>query len=152
MILNRQRRVKLPVEPLRGFLVDVCAEIGWPACDLNVCLLSDQAMRRLNRGFRGKNRPTDVLSFPARRQRRPLPIGGTRRQRGRALPVGFLGDIAISAETARRNARRHGRSLSEELRILILHGILHLMGYDHETDGGQMNHLEGRLRRRLGLS
>jgi probable rRNA maturation factor len=64
----------------------------------------------------------------------------------------FLGEIAISPETARRNARRYGRSLDRELRTLILHGILHLMGYDHETDRGQMNHLEGRLRRRLGLS
>jgi probable rRNA maturation factor len=65
---------------------------------------------------------------------------------------GFLGDIAISVETARRNARHYRRSLDRELRILILHGILHLMGYDHETDRGQMNQLEGRLRRRLGLS
>ncbi len=152
MILNRQRRVKIPVESLRGFLNDVRAEIGWPACELTVCLVNDRAMQRLNRGFRGKDRPTDVLSFPAKRPRRPLPIGGNRRQRRAMLPSGFLGDIAISTEMARRNARRHGRSLAEELRILILHGMLHLMGYDHETDRGQMNRLEGRLRRRLRLS
>ena len=152
MILNRQRRVKVPVEPLRDFLNEVRTEIGLPAWALTICMVSDHAMQRLNRGFRGKDRPTDVLSFPAKRQRRPLPIAGNKRQRGGTLPVGFLGDVAISPEMARRNARHHGRSLSKELRILILHGILHLMGYDHETDGGQMNHLEGRLRRRLGLS
>ena len=108
-------------------------------------------MQRLNRGFRGKDKSTDVLSFPAKRWRRPLQIGGNRR-RGEMPAGGFLGDVAISPEMARRNARRHGRSLGHELRILILHGMLHLIGYDHETDRGQMNHLEGRLRRRLGLS
>ncbi len=152
MILNRQRRVKVPVERLRDFLSDVRAEIGWPGCDLSVCLVSDRAMQRLNRGFRGKDSSTDVLSFPAKRRPRPLPIGGDQRQRGGVLPSGFLGDIAISPEMARRNARLQGRSLSEELRILILHGMLHLMGYDHETDRGRMDRLEDRLRRRLGLS
>lgn len=150
MILNRQRSVKVSVEPLSDFLDSARRELGWKGCDLTVCLVSDQAMQRLNRGFRGKDKATDVLSFPAKRRRRPLRIGGNRR-RG-MLPGGFLGDVAISPEMARRNARRHGRSLGEELRILILHGMLHLMGYDHETDAGQMNHLEGRLRRRLGLS
>jgi len=150
MILNRQRSVKVSVEPLRGFLDGARRELGWAGCELTVCLVSDQAMQKLNRGFRGKDKPTDVLSFPAKHRRRPLRIGGNRR-RGMP-PGGFLGDVAISPEMARRHARRQGRSLGEELRILILHGMLHLMGYDHETDGGQMNHLEGRLRRRLGLS
>lgn len=151
MILNRQRRVKIPVQPLTRFVNRVRWEIGRPDYKVTVCLLSDRAMQRLNRAFRGKDRPADVLSFPARRWRPPLRIRGGRR-RGRQLVDGFLGDIAISVETARRNARHYRRSLDRELRILILHGILHLMGYDHETDRGQMNQLEGRLRRRLGLS
>lgn len=151
MILNRQRRVKVPVRPLTNFVNRVRSEIGHPDYKVTVCFLSDCAMQRLNRAFRGKDRPTDVLSFPARRWRPPLRIR-RRPQRGRELMGTFLGEIAISPETARRNARRYGRSLDRELRTLILHGILHLMGYDHETDRGQMNHLEGRLRRRLGLS
>jgi probable rRNA maturation factor len=64
----------------------------------------------------------------------------------------FLGDIAISPATARRNAKKLGRSLPSELRVLILHGVLHLLGYDHETDCGLMDRVEGRLRRRLGLT
>jgi len=70
----------------------------------------------------------------------------------RAGENGYLGDIAVSPETARRNAGRSSRSLPEELRILVLHGMLHLAGYDHETDEGQMQRLERRLRRSLGLS
>jgi probable rRNA maturation factor len=87
-------------------------------------------MADLNHRFRGKPQPTDVLSFP-------VDPGEN----------GYLGDVVISAETARRNARRSGRSLREELRILILHGVLHLLGYNHETDRGQMNRLERKLRR-----
>jgi probable rRNA maturation factor len=64
----------------------------------------------------------------------------------------YLGDIAISAETARRNARRLGRSVPDELRILILHGVLHLLGYDHEADAGEMDRVESRLRKRLALT
>lgn len=172
MILNRQRRVRVPVKSLRDFLAHLGAEIG-PGCEVTVCLVSDQAMRALNRRFRGKDRPTDVLSFSAQRRTRPLwmesrrrePAGiprnaflgdiavGSRHRKLALTPVdGFLGDIAISPETARRNARRYGRSLNAELRILVLHGMLHLMGFDHETDNGKMANLEGRLRRRLGLS
>ena len=68
-----------------------------------------------------------------------------------AAASGYLGDIAISPQTAQRNARRFGRTLPQELRILLLHGVLHLMGYDHETDRGQMERRERRLRRELGL-
>ena len=75
-------------------------------------------------------------------------------QKGTALApeANFLGDIAISPATARRNAKKYNRTLPNELQILILHGILHLLGYDHETDRGQMTRIEHRLRRKLGLS
>ena len=90
-------------------------------------------MRRLNSRFRGKSRRTDVLSFPV------------------ASAKGLAGDIAISLDIAERNARLLGHPVADEIRILILHGILHLAGYDHETDKGEMAKKEIVLRRRLGL-
>jgi probable rRNA maturation factor len=89
----------------------------------------------LNRRFRGKNKPTDVLSFPA--------IPGLMR--------GFAGDVAISAEIAARNARRLGHTAAEEIEILALHAVLHLAGYDHEQDNGEMERKEAHLRKSLGL-
>ena len=98
------------------------------------CLIADDAeLRRLNRQFRGKNYATDVLSFPA------------------AEPNGLAGDIAISIDRARAQAAEHGHSLDDELRILMLHGALHLAGMDHETDSGEMARAEARWRKRLGL-
>ena len=103
-------------------------------------LVSDAAMKRLNWTFRGKRGSTDVLSFPAR------PGAARARSRRRRSANGngneYVGDIAISPETARRNARRDARSLPDELRMLVLHGMIHLAGYDHETDQGQMQKLE----------
>ena len=103
------------------------------------CLITgDAELRRLNREFRGKDYATDVLSFPARRTRRPG-----------ALPL--LGDIAISLARARAQARAFGHTTEDEIRILMLHGVLHLLGMDHETDGGRMARAEKRWRARLGL-
>jgi probable rRNA maturation factor len=100
--------------------------------EVEVLVAGDRELRALNCRFRGKDRPTDVLAFPA-------------------AGNGLAGDIAISATTARRNARRLGLPLADELKILILHGVLHLAGYDHERDRGQMARREERLRRLLGL-
>ena len=104
---------------------------------VTVLLTSDAAMRDLNRRFRGKNRPTDVLSFPSDHH-----IRGTEK---------IAGDLAIGVETALRQADEQGHSLAVELRVLMLHGLLHLAGYDHETDSGEMHLREQRLRKRLGL-
>ena len=103
----------------------------------DVCLLltSNGEMKRLNRHFRGKDKPTDVLSFPA-----PEEIVET-----------FAGDLAISVDIAAANARELGHSAEDEVRVLILHGLLHLAGYDHEVDDGQMARKELRLRKQLGL-
>ncbi|HYN07635.1 MAG TPA: rRNA maturation RNase YbeY [Vicinamibacterales bacterium] len=103
-----------------------------------VALVSDETMRRLNRHYRGLDTATDVLSFPAD----PTPGTGSAR---------LLGDLAIATGVAARQARQEGHSRSQELRILALHGLLHLLGYDHETDLGDMTRLEERLRRRAGL-
>jgi probable rRNA maturation factor len=151
MVLNRQRRVSVAVGPLARFLERVRLELRFPVDGVAVQLISDAAMARLNWTFRRKRGPTDVLSFPAR----PNGTGASRARRAgrrpRAAGSQYVGDIAISPETARRNARRDSRPLPEELRMLVLHGMIHLAGYDHDTDQGQMERLETTLRRRLGL-
>ena len=141
MILNRQKRVRVALPPLENFARLVKRELRLNWREVAICLVSDAEMARLNKTFRGKNKPTDVLSFPAGRTPAFRWASSSR----------FLGDIAISPAMAKRNAGSYGRTVAEELRILILHGVLHLMGYDHETDGGQMERRERRLRRRLGL-
>jgi probable rRNA maturation factor len=162
MIVNRQRRIPVDLEPLAEFCRRVRDELHFPEDGVTVRLVSDPAITRLNRIFRGKNAPTDVLSFPfaARQIRAAARNGSSRRgtngagnlwRRDAAISRAYVGDIAISLETARRNARRASRRFPLELRILILHGMLHLAGYDHENDQGQMERLERRLRRRFGL-
>ena len=146
MVLNRQRAVRLARRPLESFLRRVQDEVGFQGAGVTVCLVSDAEIARLNRTFRKKKGPTDVLSFPAVARRRPVRLGSRTPTAG-----GYLGDIAISPATARRYAKKHRRKLSSEIRVLILHGVLHLLGYDHETDRGEMDRVERRLRKRLGL-
>jgi probable rRNA maturation factor len=148
MILNRQRRIPLAVGPLTSFCEQVRRELGFPEESVTVCFVSDTAIARMNRKFRGKQGPTDVLSFPAHRSR----ARGARLLRTtQTRPGHYVGDIVISPETARRYARRRSHGLAWELRVLILHGMIHLAGFDHENDSGEMMQLERRLRRRLGL-
>jgi probable rRNA maturation factor len=129
-LLNRQRSRPVRQARLRRVLrgaadaLDVGGEVA-------LVLTGDRAIRALNARYRGKDRPTDVLSFP-----------------GGASP-GELGDIVISVQAAERNARQLGRTLAQELDVLALHGFLHVLGYDHETDDGTMDRLERRLRKRL---
>jgi len=148
MILNRQRAVRLARRPLELFLRRVQEEVGLQGAGVTVCLVSDAEIARLNETFRKKKGPTDVLSFPAVMRQRPARL----RRNSKPVKDGVdLGDIAISPATARRYAKKNGRKLSSELRVLILHGVLHLLGYDHETDRGQMDRVERKLRKRLGL-
>jgi probable rRNA maturation factor len=102
--------------------------------EVDVLLADDATLRRLNKTFRGKNKATDVLSFPAAEN-----------------PDGHAGDLAISLDTAARQAAAFGHSLRDEVRILLLHGLLHLSGMDHEVDKGEMAAREGELRRELRL-
>jgi probable rRNA maturation factor len=108
---------------------------------VTVVLVGDTAMRRLNREWRDKDYATDVLSFPA--------DDDAPRVRGQQR---HLGDIVIATGVAARQAREAGHAYGTELRVLALHGLLHLLGYDHETDEGQMRRVEARLRRKGGLS
>jgi probable rRNA maturation factor len=104
--------------------------------NVDVLLADDPTLRRLNKTFRRKNKATDVLSFPA-----PDEISND-----------HAGDLAISLETANRQATTYGHSLRDEVRILLLHGLLHLSGLDHEIDNGEMASREAELRLELGLS
>lgn len=128
----RRAPAGLPRAELRAFarrLIDAVA----PGASFLCLFTGDRELRRLNRQFLGKDEPTDVLSFPE------------------PGPDGFLGEIAISVQRAAAQARQLGHSLTDELKVLMLHGLLHLTGMDHETDRGRMARREKALRRKLGL-
>jgi rRNA maturation RNase YbeY len=229
MILNRQRTVRIARPALESFLRRIRHYLRLGKAEVSIAFVTDAEIARLNRAYRKKRGPTDVLSFPSIAHRKPirlsvtqalLPVptstppsrilgstsstsvknchpdrsdpafsstrfvraasrsGGTVAKSRQAQPTvsaaspnvaasfrsgrfspptsrthaPFLGDIAISPQTARRNAQSAGRPLTTELRILMLHGVLHLLGYDHETDTGQMDRLEQKLRQELGLA
>lgn len=130
LLFHTSRRVRR--EELRQFLKELTRRVARGRTI--ACVIADDAeIRRLNRQFRGKHYATDVLSFPA------------------ADRNGLAGDIAISIDRARVQAAERGHSLADELRILMLHGALHLAGLDHEADSGEMAQAEVRWRKRLGL-
>lgn len=133
-VVNRQRRLQIDTEGWTAFAAKALAEIGKSESSATVAFVSDNRIRELNRQFRGIDKATDVLSFPA----------------DDAEGMN-LGDIAVSVETAATQAKENGLSFDEEIAQLILHGLLHLSGYDHESDNGEMNRLELRLRKKLGI-
>jgi len=117
---------------LAGWAGRLAADLAPGRRSFAVRLVGDRTMRRWNRDYRGKDRTTDVLSFP-----------------GGETPEGeHLGDVAICVPQALRQAGERGVALEDEIRLLLLHGLLHCLGYDHETDDGEMERLERRLRRR----
>lgn len=132
--VNRQRKTRIDTKAWEAFAEKAAAKIGKDGSAATIAFVSDQSIRRLNRQFRGVDKATDVLSFPA----------------DDADKVN-LGDIAISVETAAKQAKENGLTFDEEVAQLILHGLLHLCGYDHETDHGEMNRLEVRMRKKLGI-
>jgi probable rRNA maturation factor len=134
-LIRRQRRVQADWAELQRFLNLLQSRLAH--AEYSVCVVSNRGIRRYNRLFRSLDETTDVLSFP---------IGP-----GRTETREYLGDIVISAETARANARRYGVRVEEELKLLALHGVLHLLGHDHETDTGQMARRERQWAARLGL-
>ena len=130
-VVNRQRRLQLDTEAWSSFAAKALNAIGKDK-SATIAFVSDNKIRTLNRQFRGVDKATDVLSFPADEKLN-------------------LGDIAVSVDTAAVQAKDNGLSFENEIAQLILHGLLHLCGYDHETDNGEMNRFELRLRRRLGI-
>jgi probable rRNA maturation factor len=131
-VVNRQRRVKVDPDAWTTFAEKTLDAIGNSGSSATIAFVSDRNIRKLNQQFRGVDKPTDVLSFPADEPDN-------------------LGDVAISVETAAKQAKENGLSLDEEIAQLILHGLLHLSGYDHETDNGEMNRFELKLRRKLKI-
>ena len=129
---NRQRKVRLNRSAIETFIARLSKDLA-PGLELAVLVAGDASVREANRQFRGKPESTDVLSFPDDEP-------------------GRLGDILISAARAERQAVEYGHSVDDEVKTLILHGLLHLLGYDHETDDGEMRAEEQRLRRRYKLS
>jgi probable rRNA maturation factor len=146
LILNRQKAVAVDLPAARAFARRLRRLLRLGKREFNVGIVDDREIRRLNSAFRGKPRATDVLSFPWSHSRK----GRARAAAGTEFK-NFLGDVVISAPTARRNARAGGHATRIEISRLILHGVLHLLGYDHETDRGEMAALERLLRRRLGI-
>lgn len=138
-IVNRQRQRKLSPKHCREFGELALEAIGKGDANATIVFVSDSAIKELNRRFRGKNQPTDVLSFPSGEE--PFEIGH----------VAQLGEVVISVPRAAAQAKENRLSFADEVRQLILHGLLHLCGYDHETDQGEMNRLELRLRKKLGI-
>jgi probable rRNA maturation factor len=131
-VVNRQRRVKVDPNAWTTFAEKALKAIGNSGTSATIAFVSDSSIRKLNRQFRNIDKATDVLSFPADEPEN-------------------LGDVAISVETAAKQAKENGLEFNDEIAQLILHGLLHLSGYDHETDNGEMNRLELRLRRKLGI-
>ena len=128
---NRQRKIPIQDRQIEAFLARL-SETQAPGQEVAVLVASDAFVRQTNTRFRGKRASTDVLSFPDGED-------------------GRLGDILISAARAQRQAMDYGHSVEDEIKTLVLHGFLHLLGYDHETDSGEMQAKERELRRSLGL-
>jgi probable rRNA maturation factor len=132
-VVNRQRRLKVETQAWVDFAARALEAMGKSGSSATIAFVSDKTIRKLNQQFRGVDKATDVLSFPD------------------DAADANLGDIAVSVETAAMQAKENGLSFNGEISQLILHGLLHLSGYDHETDNGEMNRLELRLRNKLGI-
>jgi probable rRNA maturation factor len=131
-VVNRQRRLKLDTQAWSTFADKALEAIGKSESSATIAFVSDKRIQELNRQFRGMDKATDVLSFPAEEEFN-------------------LGDVAVSVETAAVQAKENGLTIEDEIAQLILHGLLHLCGYDHENDNGEMNRLELKMRRKLRI-
>ncbi|HEY7531498.1 MAG TPA: rRNA maturation RNase YbeY [Nitrospiraceae bacterium] len=139
LVRSQLRRATIDHPRLRRLAQAILSSVGEPSSVLSVALIGDRSMRRLNQQYRKKAQTTDVLAFSMRE--------------GRGLSSAFMGDVIISVPTAMKQARRLGRSVDDELVTLLVHGILHLCGYDHERskrDARRMQRRERMVLRRLG--
>jgi len=138
-VVNRQRKVPIDCERWQAFVAKVMKVLPVTTDSATVAFVSDRAMGELNRLWRHQRGTTDVLSFPSGQDEFDK------------LEDPSLGDVVISVEQAARQAKANGLTLDEEIAQLILHGLIHLCGYDHSTDEGEMDRLELRLRKKLGV-
>ena len=141
-IINQQRKIKIDTTAFQKFVESAIGVINEAkGKELTIAFVSDKKIKELNKIFRDKNKPTDVLSFPYEPD-----------QYDYLETDNFLGDIVISLETAQKQADENKLPFETEIKQLILHGILHLCGYDHETDAGEMNRIEIKLRNKLKIN
>jgi probable rRNA maturation factor len=138
-IINRQRRHEVNSKDWRNFTQRALEAAGAADRAVTIVFVGNNAIRKLNQQFRGQNYPTDVLSFT------------TEAEGFETEDQSKLGEVVISLERARAQARENGLTFRNEVQQLILHGLLHLRGYDHETDTGEMSRLELKLRKKLGI-
>lgn len=138
-IINQQRKIKIEPKEFEEFTNIATAKIA-EGKNCTVAFVSDSKIKKLNKIFRNKNHATDVLSFPYEPDQFDF-----------LETENFIGDIIISLETAKRQAVENSLPFETEIKQLILHGILHLLGYDHESDGGEMNELELKWRKKLKI-
>ena len=159
-VVNLQRKIKLDLAPIRAFVAELSASVEESAnATFTVAFIGDSRMKQLNELFRNKPTTTDVLSFPHEPDEfnsasSPPYEGGVDAASADGVVLStaiFLGDIVISAEQAAKQAAENGLSLDAEIKQLILHGLLHLCGHDHETDNGEMNTRELQLREQLKI-
>ncbi len=143
-VVNRQRLASIDARRIARIADATLAEVGRGSSTLTVAFVRDRAIRSLNSKFRANDRATDVLSFPSGNTTDPTP--GL--YFDNKVPED-LGDVVVSTDTAQRQAIEAGHSFDREVDELVIHGVLHLCGYDHETDRGQMNRLELKVRRKL---
>ena len=143
-VVNRQRLARIDAHRVASLANATLGAVNRDDTNLTIAFVRDRVIRELNRKFRGSDRTTDVLSFPADDDQ--IAEGMKFIVNGAA---GFAGDIVISTDTAIRQAKDAGHSVAREVDELVIHGVLHLCGYDHQTDSGQMNRLELRLRQKL---
>jgi probable rRNA maturation factor len=133
-VTNRQSRIPVPTAGVRRAAKKILSALGYESYDLSIVLVEDEEITRLNRRYFRRNRPTNVISFPMAMS------GGA----PSAVQTRVLGDVVISAETASRQAEEAGRRREEEILFLLIHGILHLVGYDHEGTGEAQGEMEAK--------
>ncbi len=138
-VVNRQRKLKVDLDRWKAFSERALEVVPAKSDGVTIAFVSDRAMSELNRMWRGKRGTTDVLSFPAEQDDFESVEGSS------------LGDVVISLEQAARQAKENRMKLDQEIAQLILHGMIHLCGYDHSADKGDMDRLELRLRKKLGI-
>jgi probable rRNA maturation factor len=145
-VVNRQRLARIDARRIISLADAALGAVGRADANLTVAFVRDRVIRDLNIEFRGIDRPTDVLSFPADDERADA---SSVQFIGCGADSKHIGDIVVSTDTALKQANDAGRSFEREVDELVIHGVLHLCGYDHETDRGQMNRIELKLRRKL---
>jgi probable rRNA maturation factor len=139
-VVNRQRLARIDSKRVATLAGATLAAVGKSGLSLTIAFVRDHMIRDLNRKFRTSDRATDVLSFPRGNEDEVFKNGGG---------VDYLGDVVVSTDTALRQANDAGLSFEREVEELVMHGVLHLCGYDHDNDRGEMNRLELKLRRKL---